>query len=158
MPKINFIIHFFLEILHLKESCNLTGWQHFCSQLENQIFARYGTVGEISTTILVSILDYFREKLKTKFSKKSKKPYFGAILDPFCPNLRKIEFSWKKGLCQFLDIPIIYHHAKNQKKLLSHFWEKCQTDGRTDGWTNRQTDRQWWFYRTLRRTGVQKCF
>ena len=25
----NFIIHFFLEILHFKESCNLIGWQHF---------------------------------------------------------------------------------------------------------------------------------
>ena len=52
----------------------------------------------------------------TKFFKKS---YFCAILSPFCPNLGKNEFSWKKGLCQFLDIPIIYHRAKNQKKLIS---------------------------------------
>ena len=29
IPKINFIIHFFLEILHFKESCNLIGWQNF---------------------------------------------------------------------------------------------------------------------------------
>ena len=29
MQKINFIIHFFLTILHFKESCNLIGWQHF---------------------------------------------------------------------------------------------------------------------------------
>ena len=29
MPKINFIIHFFLEILHFKESWNLIGQQHF---------------------------------------------------------------------------------------------------------------------------------
>ena len=28
MQKINFIIHFFLMILHFKESCNLIGWQH----------------------------------------------------------------------------------------------------------------------------------
>ena len=27
--KINFIIHFFLEILHFKEFCNLIGWRHF---------------------------------------------------------------------------------------------------------------------------------
>ena len=27
--KINFIIHFFLMVLHFKESCNLIGWQHF---------------------------------------------------------------------------------------------------------------------------------
>ena len=55
----------------------------------------------------------------------------------------------KKGV-QFLHIPIIYRRAKNQRKLLSHFWEKRQTDGITDG----QTDVQWWFYRTLLRTGV----
>ena len=29
MPKINFIIQCFLEILHFKESCNLIGQQHF---------------------------------------------------------------------------------------------------------------------------------
>ena len=60
--------------------------------------------GEISTTILVSTLDYFHEKVMTKIFKKSKKPYFGAILYTFCPNLGKNEFWWKKGLCQFLDI------------------------------------------------------
>ena len=75
----------------------------------------------------------------TKFFKKSKKPYFGVILDPFCPNLSKNEFSREKGLCQFLDIPIIYHHAKNQKKLMNHFCEKSQTDGWSDRQTNRQT-------------------
>ena len=57
----------------------------------------------------------------TKFFKKSQKPYFGAILGPFRQNLGKNEFSWKKGLCQFLDIPVIYHCPKNQEKLLSHF-------------------------------------
>ena len=73
-----------------------------------------------------------------KVFKKSKKPYFGTSLD----TLGKNEFSWEKGLCQILDIPIIYHRAKNQKKLLSHFWEKRRTNGRTD----RQTDKRW-FYR-----------
>ena len=29
MPTINFIIHFFLEILYFKESCNLIGQYHF---------------------------------------------------------------------------------------------------------------------------------
>ena len=52
----------------------------------------------------------------TKFFKKSKKPFFGAILDSVCPNLRKNEISWKKELCQFLNITIIYHRAKTQKK------------------------------------------
>ena len=45
----------------------------------------------------------------------------------------KMNFPGKKG-CQILDIPIIYHRPKNQKKLMSHFWEKGQT--------TRQTDRQ----------------
>ena len=53
-------------------------------------------------------------KLTSSF--QSKQPYFGAILDPFWPNLGKKEFSWKKELCQFLNTPIIYHRAKNQKK------------------------------------------
>ena len=35
MPKIYFAIHFFLEILHFKESCNSIGWQHFGAKLEN---------------------------------------------------------------------------------------------------------------------------
>ena len=47
----------------------------------------------------------------------------------------KVNFPEKKPY-QFLDIPIINSLAKNQKKLWSHFWEKSQTDGRTD----RQTD------------------
>ena len=69
---------------------------------------RYGIGGKISMTILVFNLDYFQEKLITRFFKKSKKPYFAAILGPFCPNLGKNGFSWKKRLCQFLNIPIIY--------------------------------------------------
>ena len=51
----------------------------------------------------------------TKFFKKSKKHYLGAILVRFCPNLGKNNISWKKRLCQFLIVPIIYHRAKNQK-------------------------------------------
>ena len=96
IPKIYFIIHFFLEILHLKKSCNLIGRQHFGPLIENQNFARYGIGSEISTTILVSILDYFQEKIMTKFFKKS---YFGAILSPFCTNLGN--FPGKKGSVSF---------------------------------------------------------
>ena len=53
--------HFFLEILHFKESCNLIGQHHFGRQLENQNFPRYVILiaGEISIAILVFILDYF---------------------------------------------------------------------------------------------------
>ena len=68
------------------------------------------------------------------FKKSQKKP----ILVPFwvlsCPNS-----PTKKG-CQFLNIPIIYHHAQNQKKLKTHSWEKCRTDGRRDGQTDGRMD------------------
>ena len=71
-----------------------------------------------------------------KFFKKFKKPYFGPILGPFGPNLGKNEFFLKKGSCQFLDIPIIYHHAKNWK----NYWviSYKMANWRTDRWTERQ--------------------
>ena len=55
----------------------------------------------------------------TKFFKKSKTKLFVDHFGPFPQNLVDNEVSWKKGLCQFLNIPIIYHHAKNQKKLMT---------------------------------------
>ena len=33
----------------------------------------------------------------------------------------KMNFPGKKGLCQFLNIPIIYHRLKNQKKTMAMF-------------------------------------
>ena len=54
----------------------------------------------------------------TKFFKKSTKPHFGAILGPFDQNFGKNEFSWNIFKArQFLDIFIIYHRAKTQKKI-----------------------------------------
>ena len=58
----------------------------------------------------------------TKLFKKIQKNLFWAIF-------------WENVFCQFLNIPIIYHRAKNHEKLMSHFREKCRTDGRTDGQT-----------------------
>ena len=106
------------------------------SNSRTRIFSRYGIDGEVSITILFFTLDYFQEKLKTKFFKKSKSPYFGAILGPFCPNLGKNEFYWEKGSCQFLNLPIFYHHAKNQKKINEQFLRK------NPKLTDEQTDRQ----------------
>ena len=108
MPKTNFINRFFLEILCFNECCNLIG----CHNSRARILPDVALL-VISTTILVSISDYFQEKLMTKFFKESNKPYLGAILGPFYPNLSKNEFSWKKGLSQFLHIPIIYHCTYN---------------------------------------------
>ena len=49
-------------------------------------------------------------------------------------------FPGKKKLCKFLSIPIIYHRAKNQKKLTTYSREKRRPDGRTNGQKVRQTD------------------
>ena len=149
MPKIRFIIYFFLEIIHFKESCNLIGRHHFDTQnWRTRIFEIWDWWWNISNNISFQFT-LFPKKLMTKVFKKSQKK---PILVPFwvlsCPNL-----PTKKG-CQFLNIPIIYHHAQNQKKLKTHSWEKCrtdgrrdgQTDGRKDGWTDGQTDRKRWFF------------
>ena len=72
------------------------------------------------------------------FFKKFKKPYFGsmgAILAFFTQNWAKMNFPGKKRLSQFLNIPIIYRRAKNQKKIICHSREKC----RADRWMGRQT-------------------
>ena len=87
VQKINFIIHFFLMILQFSEHCNLIDWWYFDKKTN-----------------------------MTKFIEKPKKPYFGAILGPFCKN----EFFWKKRLCQFFNTRIIYHCAKNKINLMSH--------------------------------------
>ena len=98
----------------------------------------------ISITILVLILDYFQEKLMTKFFKKSEKPYFGVIWGLFCANLGKNEFSGKKGT---------FYHFSNyipwRKICEKNWWPNPEKNAER---TERQTDRQW-FCRTLCRTG-----
>ena len=73
IPRINFIIHFFLEILHFKECCKLVGQQDFGPQFTNQNFVRQEIGGEMTITISVFILDYFLENLMTKLFKKNPK-------------------------------------------------------------------------------------
>ena len=59
----------------------------------------------------------FSRKTNIKFFKKSKKtPIFRPFLGPFCPNLGRYEFSWKKRHSQFFNIRIIYHCAKKTKQ------------------------------------------
>ena len=69
-------------------------------------------------------------KIFPKLKKKTILESYWAFF--FCLNLDKNQFSWEKSLCQVLNIPIIYHHAKNQRKLPTHSWEKQRTDRRTD--------------------------
>ena len=126
MPKINFMVLFFLEILHFKKSCNLIGWQHF---------------GPLPVMGLV-VKYHFRlfPRNNDKIFQKIQKPYFGLLLP-------KSGHKWifpEKVLCQFLDIPIIYHLAKNQTTIETFLWRtsNCRTDELTDGRTDGQTDRQ----------------
>ena len=49
------------------------------------------------------------------FFKKSKKPYLEAILDPFCTNMGKNEFSWKKGLSVFKYSNYLPSYKKSEK-------------------------------------------
>ena len=131
MPKIHFIIHFFPEILHFKESCNLIVQQYFDQQLQNQSFARYGTDEETSITILVFILDYFQEKLMANFFKKSKKIYFG----PFLPKSGQKWIFLGKGLCQSYKYSNYLPSCKKSEKTNELFLRKMpnwQTDGQTD--------------------------
>ena len=64
----------------------------------------YGIGGETATTILAFILDYFQKKLLART---------WAL---FAQIWSKMNFCGKR----VLNIPIIYHHVKNQKKLMSH--------------------------------------
>ena len=66
------------------------------------------------------------------FQKIQKKTYFGAIWGHFLAKSGQKRVFLGKRAVSVLDIPIIYNHAKNQKKLMSHFWEKRRTDRQTD--------------------------
>ena len=70
----------------------------------------------------------------TKFLKKSKKPYSGAILGPFCQCVRKKKKNspGKRALLVFKYSNYLPLHKKNRKKLMIQSSEKCKTDGQTD--------------------------
>ena len=71
----------------------------------------------------------------TKFLKKSKKPYFWVILGPFYQIFGKNEFSWKKGLYQFLNISIIIVLlCQKSERTNEPFLRK-----RLNSWTDRET-------------------
>ena len=147
MPKIYFIIHFFLGCYILRilsfdwpatfwpltrepDFCQI--WDWLCNINKNISFH----------------FRLFQGKANDKIFQKIQSLFWGHFRPFFFPNLGKNEFSWKTGLCQFLNIPIICDCAKTQKKLMTHSWEKYRTDWRTD--------RQTVIFRNLRRMGAQK--
>ena len=142
MPKVKFIIHFFLEILHFKKPCNYVGWKHLGPKLETQSFARYGIGVETSIKILVFILDYFQEKLMIKFFEKSKKILFWghvAIVTFLAQIWAKMNFPGKRALTVFKYSNRLPSCQKSEK-LICHSWGKCWTDGWMDRQTEWQTD------------------
>ena len=124
MQKTNFIIHFFLEILHFKESCNLIGWQHreleFC-----QIWDWWWNINN-------NISFHFRlfpRKTNDKIFQKIKKPNFGAILGPF---------PWSKGLSVVRYSNYLPSYKKSAKTI-EPFLRKTpswRVDRRIDGQTD----------------------
>ena len=76
----------------------------------------------------------------TAFFEKTKKPYFGDILSPFCQNLGKNEFSWEKGLSVFRYSNYLLSCLKYE-----NYWAISEknaelTDGQTDTRIDGQTD------------------
>ena len=131
IPKINFVIPFFLEILQFKETCSLIGRHHFfCPITQEPEFCQiwgwwWNTNKNIS---LHSRL--FPGKTSGKIFQKIPQ---NSILGPFWALFAQI---WAK---------IIYHRGKNQKKTNDPFLikiPKWQTDGNTDRQIERQTNRQ----------------
>ena len=117
--KVNFTLHGFLNI-----NC-----QHFGPKVENQNLSKYEIGGEISTAMLAFILGYFQEKLMTKFFKKSKKKKIkiGGQFGPFLLKFGQKCFLVEKAalpVFKYSNIPINYHHVKNQKKIIELFLRK----------------------------------
>ena len=106
IPKVNFIINFFLEI-HFKESCNLIFWQHFGPYFKTQNFIKCGIGAEISITILV---------FNGKIFQISQKLYFVLFLPKFGTWI----FLKKCGIGAEISITILVF-------ILDYFQEKLKT-------------------------------
>ena len=77
----------------------------------------------------------FPGKCKFKVFEKIKKNYFGGILSPFCQNLGKNEFFWKKGLWSVFKYSNYLPPCKKSGKTNDPFLRKMPN------WpTNRRTD------------------
>ena len=82
-------------------------------------------------------------KTNDNIFQKIQKTLFAAILDPFA-HWSKMNFPRKKGSVSFYIFQLSTILPKNRKTL----WAISEK--------NSEIDRQQWFYRALRRTGIQK--
>ena len=121
MLEINFIIYFFLRILHFKESGNFVRRiVHFCPYLENQNFARYRVGSEISISISFIILRLFSRKTNDKIFQKIKKTLFRGHLGFFQPKFGQKLIFLEKKFVSFLIFQLSTIVQKIGKKLRTH--------------------------------------
>ena len=113
--QINFIPHVFLKIFRSKNQ-NRNARTRILPNMG--LLVKYQQQYQLSFKIMSKKISL--NKILINFLKTQKKNYFGTNLGRFGPNLVKNEFSWKRGLSQFLNIPIIYHYVKNQRKLMNY--------------------------------------
>ena len=118
MQKINFIIHFFLTILHFKESCNLIDRQHFGPWLETQNYARAPEMlvkyQKISKTLFWALLPKFGPKMN--FPGKGALPVFQySNYLPLCQKSEKPNEPFLRKLSE--------GHTKNQFISLISLWD-----------------------------------
>ena len=94
--KTNFIIHFFLGILHFKESCNLIGWQHW--ELEfYQIWDWWWNINNITFPFRL-----FPRKSNDKiFGKIQQEPILRLFWALFTQIWTKMNFPGKKSFVSF---------------------------------------------------------
>ena len=76
-------------------------------------------------------------------------------MGPFCPNLSKNGFPWKKRLSVFKYFNYVSLRKKKRSQAEGLTNTQTDTNTDTDRQTQGQTDRKRRFYRTIRRTGVQ---
>ena len=139
MPNTNFIIYFFLEILHSSIWLGfwLTWESEFC-----QIWDWWWNVKTITISFHFRLIP---EKTKAKIFWKLQNTLFWAHFCPFCPTWVKINFPGKKALSVFK-----YSHyllsCKKLEKTNDPFIPEKNAE-LTDGQTDRQTDRKQWLYR-----------
>ena len=146
MRKTNFIIHFILEILHFKQSCNLIGWQH----RELEFCLIWDWWWNIKNKISFHFRLYTRKSNDKSFQKKSKKNLFWGHFGPFLPKFgQKWIFLEKIALSVFRYSNYLSLCQKSAKTFE-------QFPRKTPNWrTDRQTERRLWFYKTLRRQVFQ---
>ena len=135
MPKSKFIIQFFLEIFHCKESCNLIRLTAFWAITREPELCQ---IWDWWWNINNNIIFHFRLILRKTNDKifLMMKDYFGVILGRFFPNLGKNKIFWKKRTSVFNCSNSLPSHQKSEKV---SSWEECWTDVRIDRQTDRQT-------------------